>query len=111
MAGIPIATVASIDSGGAGACNTPPLVLGKASSETGVAKVYAGKILVVKSADTFKPAPGTTPKGDPCASPRVLKGKSLVQVGKLPVGKKGDTLNEPTGITIAKASTAGVYVV
>lgn len=111
MAGIPIATVASIDSGGKGACNTPPLVLGKASSATGVAKVYAGKILVVKSSDTFKPAPGTTPKGDPCTSPRTLKGKSKCKVGKLPVGKKGDTLYAPTGITIAKASTAGVYVV
>lgn len=108
MPGIPIATITSIDSGGAGTCNTPPLVLGKGS---GVVNVYAGKIPVVKSGDTFKPAPGTTPKGDPCTSPRVLKGKSKCLVGKLPVGKQGDTLYEPTGITIAKASKASVYVV
>lgn len=109
MAGIPIATITSIDSGGAGACNTPPLVLGKGGGIS--PRVYAGKIPVVKSGDTFKPAPGTTPKGDPCVSPRTLKGKSKCMVGKLPVGKQGDILNAPTGITIAKASTASVYVV
>lgn len=107
MAGIPVATITSIDSGGTGTCNTPPLVLGKSGS----VKVYAGKIPVVKSGDTFKPAPGTTPKGDPCTSPRVLKGKSKCMVNKLPIGKQGDTLNASTGITIAKASTASVYVV
>ena len=113
MAGIPIATIASIDSGGSGSCNTSPLVLGKASS-SGVGKVYAGKQLVVKKGDVFKPAPGLTPPDPiprPCASPRILKSSSKVKVLKLSVGRKGDILNAGTNIRIAKVFPPGVYVV
>lgn len=114
MAGIPIATVASIDSGGAGSCNTPPLVLGKASSASGVGKVYAGKKLVVKKGDVFRPAPGTTPPDPvtrPCVSTRILKSSSKVKVSKLSVGRKGDILNAGTNIRIARVFPPGVYVV
>ena len=111
MAGKPVADITSIDSGGKGACNTSPLVLGKASSAPGVGKVYAGKKLVVKAGDAFRPAPGTTPKGDPCTSPRILKSSSKAKVSKKAIGKQGDTLNASTNITIAKASKSRVYVV
>lgn len=114
MAGIPIATVASIDSGGTGSCNTPPLVLGRASSSAGAGKVYAGKKLVVKKGDTFRPAPGMTPPDPvsrPCASTRILKSSSKVKVSKLSVGRKGDILNASTNIRIAEVFPPGIYVV
>jgi hypothetical protein len=109
MAGKPVADITSTDSGGKGSCNTPPLVLGKPSTGGGVVKVYAGKKLVVKNTDSFKPAPGTTPKGDPCQSTRTLKAVSTVKIGKQSIGKKGDVLNSSTNIIIAKASEARVF--
>lgn len=110
MAGKPVADITSTDSGGKGSCNTPPLVLGKPSTGgAGVGKVYVGKKLVVKNTDSFRPAPGTTPKGDPCQSTRVLKAVSTVKVGKQSIGKQGDVLNSSTNITIAKASEARVF--
>lgn len=110
MAGKPVADITSTDSGGKGSCNTPPLVLGRPSvGGGGVVKVYAGKKLVVKNTDSFRPAPGTTPKGDPCQSPRTLKAQSTVKIGKQSIGKQGDVLNSSTNITIAKASEARVF--
>lgn len=109
MAGKPVADITSTDSGGKGSCNTPPLVLGRPSSAGTIPKVYAGKKLMVKNGDSFRPAPGTTPKGDPCQSPRTLKAVSTVRIGRKAVGKQGDVLNSSTNITIAKASEARVF--
>lgn len=109
MAGKPVADVTSTDSGGKGTCNTPPLVLGIPSTGGSQSKVYVGKKVAVKNTDSFRPAPGTTPDGDPCQSPRVLKTQSTVRIGKKAIGKQGDVLNSSTNITIAKASTARVF--
>lgn len=82
-------------------------MLGNASGTP--VKVYVGKQMVVKDQDVFSEAPGTTPKGDPCASQRILRATSRVKVGGLSVGTLGDVLNAGTNITIAKASAARVY--
>jgi len=103
MPGPAIADTTFVDSGGAGACNTPPTVLGLPSSG-GSARVYVGGKPVVKSGDVFKPVPGTTPNGNPCVSPRTLRASSSVRVNKLSIGRLGDTLNPSTGITIAAGS-------
>lgn len=103
MPGPSIADPTFIDSGGGGACNTPPTVLGTPST-SGSGKVYVGGKPVVKEGDAFKPVPGTTPKGDPCASPRTLKGSSTVRVNGASIGRVGDVLNASTSITIAKGT-------
>jgi hypothetical protein len=108
MAGKPVADVTSTDSGGTGTCNTPPLVLGTPSGGA-AARVYVGKKSTVGEGDTFSPAPGTTPKGDPCSSERVLQTVSTVKVIKKSIDKQGDVLNPSTNITIAKPSEARVY--
>lgn len=99
MSGKLVGTQAAIDSGGQGACNTPPLVVGRPGSPT---KVFAGKQMVLKNGDTFNPAPGTTPKGDPCQSPRTLRAVRKVFVGKKAIGTLGDFLNSSTNITVAQ---------
>ena len=103
MPGPSIADPTFIDSGGTGICNTPPTVLGTPSVATS-GKVYVGGKVVLKEGDAFKPVPGTTPKGDPCASPRTLKGSSTVRVNGASIGRMGDTLNPGTGIMIAKGT-------
>lgn len=110
MAGKPVADITSTDSGGTGVCNTPPLILGRPSTGgVGIGKVYVGKQLVVKNTDSFRPATGTTPNGNPCQSTRILRAQSTVKVGKQSIGKQGDVLNSSTNIIIAKASTARVF--
>ena len=98
MSGRLVATENAIDSGGSGSCNTPPLVLSRPSGDP--VTVYAGRRMVVKEADTFNPAPGTTPKGDPCTSPRTLIAKRKVFVSKRPIGTLQDVLNSSTNIII-----------
>ena len=106
----PIATTVSMDSGGAGACNTPPKVTGAASSGSSIS-LYAMKKPVLFNSNVLAPAPGTTPKGDPCTSPRKVVAISNGKTAKNGIAKVGDTLNEPTGITIASTPDATVYVV
>ena len=99
MSGRLVGTEGAIDSGGQGTCNTPPLAVGRPASPT---KVFAGKKMVLKNGDTFNPAPGTTPKGDPCRSARTLRAVRKVYVGKKAIGTLGDFLNSSTNITVAK---------
>ena len=101
MSGRLVATVNAVDSGGSGSCNTPPRVLGAAIGGEPV-RVFAGKKVVVKNGDTFSPAPGTTPKGDPCTSTRTLLAIRKVFVSKKGIGVLQDVLNSSTNITIAK---------
>jgi uncharacterized Zn-binding protein involved in type VI secretion len=103
MPGPVVADTTFVDSGGTGACTTPPTVLG-APSSGGSARVYVGGKPVVKEGDVFSPVPGTTPNGNPCTSTRTLKGSSTVRVNGVSIGRMGDTLNPGTGITIAAGS-------
>ena len=106
----PIATTVSMDSGGKGACNTPPTVTG-APSTAAATTLYAMKKPVLFSGQALAPVPGTTPKGDPCTSPRKVVAVSNSKTSKKFVAKVGDVLNEPTSITIASTPDATVYVV
>jgi len=106
----PIATTTSIDSGGKGACNTPPKVTGAASVSGGI-QLYAMKKPVLFSTNVLAPAPGTTPKGDPCTSPRKVNAVSNSKTSKNSIAKVGDVLNPSTNITISSTPDATVYVV
>lgn len=105
----PIATTTSLDSGGKGVCNTPPTVTG-APSTPGI-NLYAMKKPVLFNSNVLSPVPGTTPKGDPCTSPRKVVAVSNSNTSKNSIAKVGDILNEPTSITIASTPDATVYVV
>lgn len=102
MSGRLVATESAIDSGGTGACNTPPLVLGRPGGDP--VRVFCGKQMVVKEGDVFTAAPGTTPKGDPCTSPRTLIARRKVFVSKRSIGVLQDVLNSSTNIIINKDS-------
>jgi hypothetical protein len=106
----PIATTVSMDSGGKGDCNSPPLVTGAASSGSSIS-VYAMKKPVLFNSNVLAPAPGTTPKGDPCTNPRKVVAISNSKTSKNGIAKVGDVLNEPRSITIASTPDATVYVV
>ena len=106
----PIATTISMDSGGKGSCNTPPKVTGPAST-SGSIGLYAMRKPVLFNGNTLSPAPGTTPKGDPCTSPRVVKAISNGKTSKNGIAKVGDDLNISTNIKIASTPDALVAVV
>ena len=106
----PIATTISMDSGGKGSCNTPPKVTGPASTSGSIGLYAMGKP-VLFNGNVLAPAPGTTPKGDPCTSPRVVRAISNGRTSKNGIAKVGDDLNISTNIKIASTSEPSVYVV
>ena len=93
-----LAVFSGLDSGGSGVCNTPPASLSPTAPER---RVFANGVAVMAAGDVLSPASGTTPKGDPCTSQRVVSASRKVFVNGKAIAVKGDTLNAGTGITIA----------
>lgn len=90
-----------VDSGGAGACNTPPCVIGPSVPRT----VTVGGLFPILEGDVLTPAPGTTPGGNPCTTPRVaISTTAKVRMNGLRPCCPGDFLATATGITITAAS-------
>ena len=93
------------DSGGSGSCNTPPFPIGPTGFATG--KYFVGGFPVILGGDVLTPAPGTTPGGNPCVTPRTAIATSAkVFFGGRPVCRVGDILGTSGGtpITITNAS-------
>jgi hypothetical protein len=100
------------DSGGAGACNTPPAPLAPQNPSAILGKVKFGGFPPILEGDVLTPAPGTTPKGDPCASPRTAISTAVkVRIGGRAPCSPGDVLNAGTGITIASGGGVPKIVV
>ena len=96
----------STDTGGAGACNTPPAVLSPPGFAAG--KYFVGGFTPILEGDTLSPAPGSTPNGFPCASPRIaISTSAKVFFGGRRVCKVGDVLNATTNIRIGPGATTG----
>ena len=94
----------AMDSGGAGICNTPPTPLAPGTP----GKYFVGGFTPVLEGDVMTPAPGTTPNGFPCTSPRVAVSTSTkVFFGGRRVCKVGDVLNATTNIRIGPGATTG----
>ena len=94
----------AMDSGGAGICNTPPTALAPGTP----GKYFVGGFTPVLEGDVMTPAPGTTPNGFPCTSPRVAVSTSTkVFFGGRRVCKVGDVLNATTNIRIGPGATTG----
>jgi uncharacterized Zn-binding protein involved in type VI secretion len=102
-----IAVFSGLDSGGSGICNTPPTSLSPTAPER---RVYANGVVVMASGDVLSPASGTTPKGDPCVSQRVVRATRKVFVNGKAIAVRGDSLNIGTGITIATGQS-NIFVV
>jgi len=98
-----VAIYKGVDSGGVCPCVTPPTKL-----EPPIGDVFANKIAVMANTDVLTSANGTTctTTPAPCVSPRVVKSVSKVYINKLPVATIGDSLNEPTKITIPTGATS-----
>ena len=97
------------DTGGAGVCNTPPTPL----APIPVGKYFIGGFPPVLEGDTMTPAPGSTPNGFPCTTPRVAVSTSTkVRFGGRRPCFVGDFLNSATGLTIgpSAASSKGFAV-
>ena len=101
-----VATFTGNDSGGSGICNTPPAPISPVVSRS----VFVNGQVVVANADVLSDAPGTTAKGDPCSSTRVVSCSRNIFVGGQAIAAVGDSLNSGTGITIATGSS-NVFVV
>ena len=96
----------AMDSGGGGICNTPPTALAPGTP----GKYFVGGFTPVLEGDVMTPAPGTTPNGLPCTSPRVAVSTSTkVFFGGRRVCKVGDILNATTGITIMPSAATGKH--
>lgn len=94
----------SPDSGGAGACNTPPAPI--APVPTGL-KVLIGGLPPILEGDVLTPAPGTTPGGNPCTTPRTAVSTAVkVRIGGRRPCFPGDFLAQSTSITITPASAS-----
>ena len=104
MAGaIAIYRPGATDSGGAGACNTPPTPLAPIPPS----KYLIGGVPPVLEGDTMTPAPGTTPNGFPCTTPRVAVSTSTkVRFGGRRVCFVGDFLNSTTALTIGPSAAS-----
>lgn len=96
------------DTGGSGACNTPPKPL--SSSSQGSRTVFANNRPVIVGGDVLTPASGTTPIGIPCTSPRTVVSSGTVFVNNKPLAKVNDVLNAGTNIRIATGAST-VFVV
>jgi uncharacterized Zn-binding protein involved in type VI secretion len=92
-----IAVFTGVDSGGSGVCNTPPASLSPTAPER---RVYVNGTVVMADGDVLTQASGTTPKGDPCVSQRVVKATRNVFVNGKAIAAQGDILNAGTNITI-----------
>lgn len=96
----------AVDSGGAGACNTPPFAIGPAP---GNVKVLIGGLPPILEGDVLTPAPGTTPGGNPCTTPRTATSTSAKgRIGGRRPCSPGDILAATSGtpITITPASAS-----
>ncbi len=91
------------DTGGAGACNTPPTPL----APVPVGKYFIQGIPPVLEGDTMTPAAGTTPAGFPCTTPRVAVSTSTkVRFGGRRVCFVGDFLNQATALAIGPSAAS-----
>lgn len=101
-----VAVFFSNDTGGSGICNTPPTSMSPSEPSR---KVYVNGVVVMAAGDVLSNAPGLTPKGDPCASPRVVQASRKVFVNGKSIAAAGDTLNSGTGI-LTTVGISKVYV-
>tara|TARA_B100000424_G_C22753834_1_gene407133 strand:- start:72 stop:404 length:333 start_codon:yes stop_codon:yes gene_type:complete len=91
------------DSGGTGACTTPPTPL----APIPVSKYLIGGVPPVLEGDTMTPVPGTTPAGGVCTSPRqAVSTSTKVRFGGRRVCFPGDPLNPATGIVIGPSAAS-----
>ena len=91
------------DTGGAGACNTPPTLL----APVPVGKYFIQGIPPVLEGDIMTPAAGVTPAGVPCTSPReAVSTSTKVRCGGRRVCFPGDPLNATTGIVIGPSAAS-----
>lgn len=96
------------DSGGTGSCNTPPCGIGPVGLAAG--KYFVGGFPVILEGDVLTPAPGTTPGGNPCATPRTaISTSTKVFFGGRRVCRVGAVLGTSGGtpITATMASSPG----